>query len=332
MSNLDSERSQTCWPDGETEVPTGHVVRLIYVSHSQVRGSMLDEMRRIRDHAVLNNRPYGTRVALLSMNGRFVQWIEGPEDGVNLLMARVNRDGRHRGLMVIHRSEGRPRLFRPWIGGIVQTAESDPMFDLRVQAQFDRFSQGALVEPSTVWVQLSAPPAPDMPRPQGSSPRVMLLSAQGANAFGFLEWLVLNEQRLLVRRRFTGGADDAPDVASDYADFPDIGPRGVRMVANARKGLAMGMSHAFLPDFAAAVLMLDGSAARNKRLVERVLLASREVHHSLLIVGLGGRDQVTAELQELVERQGMPWAAVHSTEPDRGALWQAVEPVLKRLT
>ncbi|WP_157694171.1 BLUF domain-containing protein [Hydrogenophaga crassostreae] len=323
----------TFWPDGEAEVPTGPVVRVIYVSRSEVRGAVLNEMRRIRDHAVLNNRPYGIRVALLNMNGWFLQWIEGPQDGVDLLLARVGRDRRHHGLMVIHRSQGRPRLFRPWIGAIVQTPESDRQFDLRVHAQFERFNQGEMVEPTAVWLRLSAPPAPDMPRPLGRNPRVMLLSAQGAQAFNLLEWLALNDQRTLVRRRFAGSADDAPDVESDYADFPGYGPRGVRLVANARKGLAMGMTHAFLPEFAAVVLMLDGSAGRNLRLTERVLVACRQVHHSPLIVGLGGGEQVSADIQRLVERQGMPWMAAisPSARPDKTELWQAVEPVLTRL-
>lgn len=333
MSNNELERASTNWPDGEAEVPIGPVVRVIYVSHCEVGGPVLNEMRRIRDNAVLNNRPHGIRVALLNMNGWFVEWIEGPTDGVDLLLARVASDKRHRELMVIHRSEGRPRLFRPWIGSIVQTLESDRQFNLRVHAQFERFNQGETVEPTAVWLRLCAPPAPDMPRPLGRHPLVMVLSAQGAQAFNFLEWLALNDQRTLVRRRFAGSADDAPDVESDYADFPDHGPRGVRLVANARKGLAMGMTHAFLPDFAAVVLMLDGSAGRNLRLVERLLIACLQVHHSPLIVGLGGDEQVSADIQQLVERRGMPWAAAisQSAKPDNAELWRALEPVLTRL-
>ena len=52
MSNEAPERIETDWPDGEAEVPTGPVVRLIYASRSAVHVSVLDEMRRIRDHAV----------------------------------------------------------------------------------------------------------------------------------------------------------------------------------------------------------------------------------------------------------------------------------------
>lgn len=333
MSSNASEKAPTFWPDGEAEVPTGPVVRVIYASRSEVRGPVLDEMRRIREHAVVNNGRHGIRVALLNMNGWFVQWIEGPNDGVDALLARVASDQRHHGLAVIHRSEGRPRLFRPWIGSIVQSADSDRQFAERVRAQLARFQEGEVVEPAAVWARLSAPPAPDMPRPHGSHPRVMLLSAQGARTFEFLAWLALHEQRTLVRRRFAGSADDVPDVESDYADFPEQGPRGLRLTANARKGLAMGMTHAFLPDCAAVVLLLDGSAERNQRLVERVLMACRQVHHSPLIVGWGGREQVSTEMQQGLERQGMPWIAAitDSAAPNHPELWGALAPVLIRL-
>ena len=333
MSMKESESAATHWPDGDAEVPAGPVLRVIYVSRSEVRGAVLDEMRRIRDQALVNNRAHGLRVALLNMNGWFVQWIEGPQEGVDELLARVSGDERHHSLLVIHRSEGCPRLFRPWIGSIVQSAESDRQVHLRVRARYERHTKGETGEPSVAWLQLCAPPAPDMPRPLGRNPVAMLLSAQGAHAFALLDWLAVKEQRLLVRRRFAGGADDAPDVESDYVDLPASGPRGLRLVANARKGLAMGMTHAFLPDFAAVVVLLDGSVGRNQRLVERVLTACRQTHHSPLIVGLGGSDQVTTELQELVERQGMPWVAAVAPGEAHGPaeLWAALEPVLMQL-
>lgn len=333
MSSIESERATTYWPDGDAEVPTGPLARVVYVSRSEVQGPVLEEMRRIRDRAVVNNWAHGIRVALMSMNGWFVQWFEGQKEGVEGLLHRVSGDSRHRGVTVIHRSEGQPRLFRPWIGSIVQSTESDRMLDLRVQTQLERYKRGDVVEPSAVWLHLSAPPAPDMPRPHGHNPRVMVLSAQGAWAFNFLEWLTLREQRTLVRRRFAGSVDDAPDVESDYADFPEVGPRGVRLVANARKGLAMGMTHAFLPDYAAVVLMLDGSEGRNQRLVERVLAACRQVHHNPLIIGLGGHGQASPDLSEQLQRQGVPWVAALTPgeEPDQAQLWDALKPVLERL-
>lgn len=333
MSISEPERTVTHWPDGTSEVPMEPVERVIFASMCDVQGPVLDEMRRIREHALGHNGPQGISVMLLNMCGWFVEWIEGPGPAVDALLVRVAQDTRHHGLKVIHRSFGRPRLFKPWIGSIVQSSESTRQFVQRVMAQLKRHNEGEEIEPAAVWWQLCAPSTPDMPRPHGHNPRVMLLSAQGTQVFDLLEWLARDKQRNLVRRRFAGGVDDAPDVESDYLDLPEHGPRGLRLIANARKGLAMGMPHAFLPEYAAVALLLDGSASRNRRIVERVLAACQQVHHSPVIVGLGSRSCVTPELQDLVERQGLPWlgAATEATEPNAAEQWRALEPALLQL-
>jgi hypothetical protein len=334
MSNLDLESHPTFWPDSGSEVPLEPVDRVICASISDVQGPALDEMRRIRDRALTNNVPRGIRVMLLNMSGRFVEWIEGPSDAIDALLARVAQDTRHHAMKVLHRSHGRPRLFKPWIGAIVRSPESEKQFAQRVFAQIERHNSGEAMEPSEVWWLLCAPPAPYMPRPHGRNLRAMLVSAQGSEGFDLLEWLAGQQKLHLVRRRFAGGVEDAPDVESDYLDLPDHGPHGLRLIANARKGLAMGMVHAFLPGYAALVLMLDGSASRNRRLVERVLLACQQVHHTPFIVGLGSSAGVTPEIQELVVRRGMPWidAACESEKPDSAALWAALEPALLPLS
>ena len=336
MSTSENERSSTHWPEGNAEVPLEPVDRVIFASLCDVHGPVLDEMRRIREHALGNNGPHGISVMLLCMCGWFLEWIEGPAPAVDKLLDRVAQDTRHHSMKVVHRSFGRPRLFRPWIGSIVQSPETTQQVAQRVLAQRQRHSEGEADEPAVVWSRLCDPVAPDMPRPHGRNPSVMLLSAQGQQTFEWLAWLARDQQRHLVRRRFAGGVDDAPDVESDYLDLPEHGPRGLRLIANARKGLAMGMTHAFLPGYAAVVVLLDGSASRNRRIVERVLAACQQVHHCPVIVGLAGRDGGTAELQELqelVERQGLPWLSATSAEaaPDAAALWRAMAPALLQL-
>jgi hypothetical protein len=333
MSSPEPDRSVTYWPDTGSEVPVESLTRVICTSLSDVQGPVLEEMRRIRDHALRNNATHGIRVALLHLNGAFVEWIEGPEEGIDALLARVVDDSRHHGMKVVHRSFGRPRLFRPWIGSIVQSPESAKQFAQRVFKEAETHAKGEATEPSIVWSRLSSPPAPDMPRPLGNNPRAMVLSAQGHGAFELLTWVARNGQRSLVRRRFAGGADAAPDVESDYVDLPETGPKGWRLIANARKGLAMGMTHAFLPEYTAVVVLLDGSASRNQRILDRVIAACRQVHHTPVIVALGGPASVTSELQNSVERQGFPWLAAicPSDTPELPELWQALEPAMLKL-
>lgn len=333
MSTSDNDRSPTDWPDNGAEVPLQAVSRLIYASLSNVDGPVLDEMRRIRDHAVRNNQPAGLRVALLHMSGWFVEWIEGSAPGIRALLDRVAQDPRHQGLRVLHESVGKPRLFRPWIGAIVQAGEGSGAFARRLFALEDSLHRGGATEPASVWLRLCSPAASDMPVPDGLFPRAMLLSALGSTAFDLLTELAVQLKRPLVRRRFAGAADEVRDVESDYLDLPAVGRTGWRLIANARKGLAMGMAHAFLPDHAVVVVVLGDDPARNVHLIDRVLLACRQVHHVPVIVGLGSPETVTPDLRELVERQGLPWLPAISPRRQPGPLdlWTALQPALVRL-
>ncbi|PKO77371.1 MAG: hypothetical protein CVU21_08445 [Betaproteobacteria bacterium HGW-Betaproteobacteria-15] len=333
MSINESDQTITDWPDSGSEVPTLPVGRLVYASVCLVQAAVLDEMRRIRDHALAHNGPEGIRVALLYMSGWFVEWMEGPEGAIQALLQRVAQDPRHQGIKVIHRSVGRPRLFRPWIGSIVQTPERPDAFGLRVFEQLDRFESGQVVDPASVWLALCSPAVTAMPTPLGHYPRIMLLSARGARAFDLITWLARAQRQPLVRRRFAGAADDAPDVESDYLDLPALGRQGLRLIANARKGLAMGMTHAFLPDYTAVVVLLDQDAAANQRIIDRVLAACRQVHHLPTIVGLGTQAELSTDLMEQVERQGLAWRAARTLtgKPDLGDYWVALLPALNAL-
>lgn len=333
MLPSETELAATHWPDSASEVPLQPVSRLIYASLCKVDGALLDEMRRIRDQALRHNRPAGLRVVLLHMSGWFVEWIEGPEAGIRALLDHVAQDPRHQGLRVVHHSLGRPRLFRPWIGTLVQSDEGPTAFARRLFTLLDRPARERVPEPVQVWSRLCAPRAPDMPQPGGDLAQAMLLSAQGSHGFELLQAVAHHHRRALVRRRCTGAADDAPDVESDYLDLPTLGRAGWRLTANARKGLAMGMAHADLPDLTAVVLLLGDNVARNRHLIERVLSACRQVHHAPAIVGLGTPGQATAELQELVERQGLPWVGAHSAlqHPVPRDLWAALAPALQSI-
>jgi len=333
MSSADSDRISTFWPDGSGEVPLQPVSRLIYASMSLVQGSHLDEMQRIREHAEARNQQHGLRVALLSMSGWFVEWIEGADEAVQALIQRVVRDPRHHGLKVIHRSVGRPRLFMPWSGAIVQSPERTDAFGLRVFELLERHERGESLEPASIWLTLCSPPMADMPAPLGSYPRVMLLSARGSRAFELLTWLAAKHRQPLVRRRFTGSMADVRDVESDYLDIPGPGGSGLRLIANARKALAMGMTHAFLPDYGAVVLLLDADPALNHHLADRVVEACRQVHHCPLILCVGAPGVTDDALRERVERQGLAWLGAPTASDDPGLtdLWAALAPALQRL-
>lgn len=332
--NTDHTDSQaSAWPenDGHASEP---VLRLIYASVSRLQGPVLSEMRRIRDQAARRNAPEGVRVALLHKAGWFVQWAEGPESAIERLIERVSADSRHHGLLVLHRSVGRRRLFKPWIGALVQGDDVPSVMASRVRRLARSQQLHPSREPAQLWALLCAPPQWDMPRPGGARLRVMLLSARGRQAFDLLRWLSERYRRPLVARRFAASADDVPDVASDYLDLPaDEVPGGLRLIAQARQSLSMGVAHAFLPDHAAIVLWLDGADEHNRLLTERLLSVCDQVQHRPAIVGLGAPQAWQSGLSEQVQAMGHLWleAPVEPGTVSAAHHWSSLAPVLTRL-
>ncbi len=334
MESDTTESQPGDWPDSDGTPADVPVLRVIYTSISRLQGPVLAEMRLIRDQAGRRNGPEGIRVALLFKSGYFVQWAEGPPAAVDQLLDRVAGDPRHHRLQVLHRSLGRRRLFRPWIGAIVQSDEPPAVMAARVQRMLKRPEQVATREPAEVWASLCSPPQPDMPRPGGAGLRVMLLSARGRHSFDLLRWVADHYRRPIVSRRFAAAADDVPDVASDYIDLPhDDMPGGLRLVAHARQSLAMGVAHAFLPDHGAVVIRLDGELERNRQLVDRLMGVCDQVQHRLPIVGLGSLNSGQDELARRVRDMGHEWleATVPAGLVSEARHWACLTPVLSRL-
>ncbi|WP_374406238.1 BLUF domain-containing protein [Hydrogenophaga sp.] len=336
MSQIQQDPDNTHWPDSNSEVASQDTGRLIYASICSIDGPVLDEMRRIRDHAVHNNDKFGIRVALMHRCGWFVEWIEGPPDGIRDLLARVSLDTRHRSLKVVHESVGKPRLVKPWIGSIAEPNESTGEFARRVMALHERHLKGKGFEPSSVWRSLCSPLPGHVEvaaAREGSYQRVMMMSAARTDAFSLLQWVANREKRPVVHRRFAGAARDALDVESDYLDLPDQALQGRRLIANARKGLAMGMTHAFLPDYAAVVLVMDSDSGRNEGLLERILTACQQVHHQPVIIGLGANGWFSGALRASAEARGHRWIEARTGDdaPDLSTQWWALRQALDGL-
>lgn len=86
---------------------------LVYASSATVPfdDDQLDELLLAAREA---NRAHGISGLLLYRNGRFIQFLEGPEDAVRSLYAAIERDPRHVGVRTLN--EGRPahRQFAEW--------------------------------------------------------------------------------------------------------------------------------------------------------------------------------------------------------------------------
>lgn len=84
--------------------------RLAYVSTSRTRLSA-EDMQDILEAAIRNNKEAGVGGTLLFNGISFLQILEGPEDEVTRIYARICADSRHNHVVTIFRESGARRCF-----------------------------------------------------------------------------------------------------------------------------------------------------------------------------------------------------------------------------
>lgn len=98
------------------------LVRLVYVSEVSP-GVTTDELNRLVAHARRRNRQLDLTGALLKCDGHFAQVLEGRQEAVSSMMAKIADDPRHSGLDVHHLGSIELRLFRDWDMAFLVSAE-----------------------------------------------------------------------------------------------------------------------------------------------------------------------------------------------------------------
>lgn len=87
--------------------------QIIYTSHSLTPMDS-DELVELLEKSRRNNTPLQITGLLLHADGSFMQTIEGERDAVHALLARIQRDPRHGGLIVIADEPIESRSFGEW--------------------------------------------------------------------------------------------------------------------------------------------------------------------------------------------------------------------------
>lgn len=86
---------------------------IIYVSSASELLSS-DALRDLLAVSRRNNAAVGISGILLYWDGNFLQYIEGPQEQLDLLMSKVAQDPRHNGLIVLERQNIQARAFPDW--------------------------------------------------------------------------------------------------------------------------------------------------------------------------------------------------------------------------
>ena len=301
----------------------------MYVSQSNVRGSIYTEVQRIRASAVRHNEPAGVATALLYQSGWFAQWKEGPGQALLNIMDRVEADPRHRNMRIIHSSRGPRLLAGPWSTAIVHCDETAADMEQRVELLYRELKQGRHCSPQTLWRRLSTPmrhPGAALQADPDAFQRVLVCAAEGMGSFRLVRWLAEEYDEEVVNRRFAGASD--LDVGTDYVDFSE-GGRVIRVIAMARHGLSLPLTRAFLPDYSHIVLLLSGDMERDLSLAQRVVQACNGCAAPPALLGVGQGTDVHAAMFALARRSGLIYLGVDCDRPqDAQCSWAAIAPLL----
>lgn len=100
-------------------MPDSHdtsLYRLLYVSTARHFLSNA-ELTALLQQARRNNRAHGITGMLIYVEGSFLQYVEGPQKEVEALIARLERDNRHHGLIRLTEGWTGQRIFSDWSMG-----------------------------------------------------------------------------------------------------------------------------------------------------------------------------------------------------------------------
>lgn len=86
----------------------------IAYSSRTVEGLTADQLDALVRDAAHHNRLAGVTGVLLCDGNRFLQYLEGPEDGIEFVFTRVLSSRRHSDVVVLGRGEGSFRRFPYW--------------------------------------------------------------------------------------------------------------------------------------------------------------------------------------------------------------------------
>lgn len=100
-----------------------------------------DQLAALLTQCRAANSRNGITGMLLYRGGRFVQFLEGPEDSVRGLLERIAADPRHTDLRVMIDSHPRARQFAEWTMGFEPMSEPDAPAPAGFRDTFDDLEQ-----------------------------------------------------------------------------------------------------------------------------------------------------------------------------------------------
>lgn len=96
-----------------------------------------DDLTRLLTQSRSANEALGVTGVLLYRQGRFVQYLEGDEATVRMLVDRIEADPRHRGFRVLVDDEHDSRYFPQWTMGFVSEEPEEALMPIGFRTAFN---------------------------------------------------------------------------------------------------------------------------------------------------------------------------------------------------
>lgn len=120
---------------GTTHLGDGALFAIVYVSKAS-RPLTLEELRSIQERAQSRNAKDSVTGVLLYSEGAFMQYLEGPADGLTRVYERIKPNPWHYGLIDLYREPIAGREFSEWsmafrmVDSLGRSSETEP--DVRI--------------------------------------------------------------------------------------------------------------------------------------------------------------------------------------------------------
>jgi hypothetical protein len=278
------------------------VTRVICASISQVEGSVMDELLKIRNHNCGPDAAPPVRGALLYSRGWFVLWLEGDQAEVDAVIRKAAIDPRNAHQKEIHRSVGAPTLTEPLTLVATQGAEGPGAFGRRVYYFRKQWQQGLIQHPAAIWQYLSAPcTASDLHECQPDR-HIALVSAEANGPIDLLRKLGEQFGSEVVYQRFARGMSHTSDVGVSYVDLP-ISGEVCRVQLLSRRALPHRMVRQTLVGTDSLVMLLGGRPAPAIELASAVAACVATLPTPPAICLVSDSDEIAATIGDMLRQQ-----------------------------
>ena len=294
----------------------GPVDRLMGVSPSLLRGSVVEKLLAQRPAIGSFNAARGVRSAIWYSSGWFLQWHEGPAAALDeawLASQACEWQGKHR---LLHRSQGPQGLVDAVHLSTVHSRETATDVARRIYGIGRQQDLGWSAEPMEIWRQLTAPCLYAGADAMATVARdnVFAVTSEFTESVDLVRAIADRHRTQVVYQRFAGGGLAGGDVGAAYVDVAE-GGKMARVQALSRRALENNMVRMSLQQMQCLVLLLGNRAGSAAKLATAVadLLSELDVWPAVRLVG-SSTEACAAAAEVLGKLQGVD-VAVQQVDP-----------------